>query len=416
MQYISLGKAILCFLICIPLIPYLGYFGLYNFTVLAILILTAVFAIFLFSKNSKIDNYHFQLICLYLLIFGWMIFSNAYNAIFVKTPFVFNDLSELIRPIFPMLIIFLFTRFLNIFSFDYLESFLSKGIIFLTIYSFFITIIGYIGYETLEIVTNSYGEAKIYSQGYAQFRSFGIIGQPGKQAYFCALLIIFLINLRQNFSKFSLTFLIFINFVSLILTFSRTALFILIVIVSLIVFIFHTKKFFIAIIFSMLPLFFLTTSDILENDILKILMRGIDLESGQFSTLSHRMVLKQWALEFISQRFDTIIIGVGSAKDYIEQFTHPYATDLTLRNPDSSFTLWYLRYGFVGITLQYLPYLALFFIGNKKFTLTEYHLSLFFVLTISFFDPAFHDIKVMIFQLLILLFLRMKANKKCLTS
>ncbi len=354
-------------------------------------------------KRVRLSSEVKKLLQLFMYIIAWMVFSTFYNMMITEIPFTYGDMSEFIRPILLMTVIVGFylvsQRVVNKKGFIYLKTVLIKSIILISIVNFLMTFFPYIHMEPFATLANYYGEGPIYSAGYAGFRAFGIIGQPGKEAIFSAMLIFFTIILLQE-KRFTLllTLSIILNFIALIFTFSRTSL------ISLLFFILlygvlENRRTLIKSSFIIFIVFFIFDYYFDLATFSQTFFRGLD--HGHSSTLGHRMHLKEWALDTISQHLGTFLIGIGPSKDYIGQFTTSYAFDLTLRNPDSSFTVWYLRYGLIGLILEYLPYVYLIYLNFKSYKQFQYAKAVFWVnalvLFISFFDPPYHEPKTVIF-------------------
>lgn len=394
-------------LILVPIVPYLGQYGLYNLVSLSLLVFILFLNILISMNNTKIENFYSLLIFIILINIILMIFSSLNSILINQAYLVLGDLSELFRPLLLASIILLVSRV------RLTKNELEVNIIFtisvLTILNFLISLFGFIGSDFAKPIIDAYGEAAVYHNGYAKFRAFGIIGQPGKQAYFSSLMILIVLITKKMYSRTSILLLLSLNFTSLLLTFSRTSLIILMLFL-LIYLIFTKTKIFFLLSILIYGAFYFSNFNFESIEFLNVLSRGLDFSSGKLSTLSHRMVLKQWALDFNSSNLSTILFGAGFLKDYIGQFTHPFAFDLTLRHPDSSFTLWYLRYGVIGFILQYLIYLLLIFKSLKISSNVSY--LIFYSLIISFFDPSFHDPKIVIFQTTIFILLINYDKKK----
>lgn len=380
-------------LLSLILVPYGGE-GYYKVSNAFILVIQALIISFVFILNKgtfKIDKDFKILVCLFGCGWVWQLLSD-FNIIFnLNIPLTYADLSELARCfqlIFPIVIVgillkkyikieyLLFTIFILIFSHTLL-MFLPK-----------IT-------PTYDFLVELYGEGHYYTAGYARYRGFGIIGQPGKAGMFSLLILVIALLHYTTYEKNpKLVFLIVVlSFISIALTLSRISLiFAFISLFTLVRGVKFKTLIFLIIIVSGVVLF------TLFYEVVEVLVRGIDVSSGRYATASHRMVLKEWALEFISQNFTTLIFGMGDTKDYISQFSHPYAFDLSLRTPDSSHTVWLVRYGLIGMLIWYLPLIYKVFKAMKasiKFVDKIYILYIpFLVFVLSFVDPFYHDVKL----------------------
>ena len=398
------NKTLLYIYFLIPIIPYLGILGAdwYRYVILSIFIfLTIVLILKSTTRDSfKLPRYINNIVTIYFIIFIWMLFSIFYNIAFNNIPFVYTDMGELIRPL--LLIVGILSFYLvidNLLKRGSILTILINSIFILSIFNFMMTLFPYIHLEPFATLSGYYGEGKLYSKGYAAFRAFGIIGQPGKEALFSAILILIsIILLEEKLDKKRLYFSIFLNIFALILTFSRTSLVALVLFVILYS-IFDSKKALLRYTFVAIVFYIVLYNYFNIEHIFKLFSRGIS--GGHISTLDYRLYLKKWALDFISKDMGTIFIGVGPSKDYIGQFTTTYAKDLTLRNPDSSFTVWFLRYGFIGLILNYIPYFYMLYLTFKNYSKFHYAKAIFWLnamlIFISLFDPPYHEPKTILY-------------------
>ena len=218
--------------------------------------------------------------------------------------------------------------------------------IIFTIFNFLLSIVSKFDLNVFSSLIESYGEGPIYSFGYSKFRSFGLIGQPGKNAIFCNFLVLGLIYIYKiSKSKFSII-LIILNGFSIILTLSRVGILIFIfIIIYNFLNIRNIKNNFFTIILIILSLSLLLLNVNQEFFDFNNFLRGFE-GNNNFGTLGKRIYLKFWAFDTISQNFTSLLFGMGPSKEYVSSLTTFFANDLTLRHPDSSFTLWMLRYGF----------------------------------------------------------------------
>lgn len=264
---------------------------------------------------------------------------------------------------------------------------------------FYSSVVAWLGNTRALEFTMLYSTGDVYNAGYAQFRAFGIIGQPGKLGIFSIILTLYMLIIGIKTGKILYYSLAFVSFASAVSSFSRISLVTLILIVPIVTILMKNIK------ISFL-IFFIYVFGILwvlneHYEKILFLLRGIDIANLEFATLGHRLVLKDWALNFLSEDFIRILFGIGSPKEYLGSFTHPYARDLTLRHPDSSQTVILLRFGLFGSAVFYSVYTWYLMLHIKK---NEYLTSTFILLYIllSFVDPTFHDLKLHVLFLLII--------------
>ncbi|MCW4631006.1 MULTISPECIES: O-antigen ligase family protein [Marinomonas] len=329
-----------------------------------------------------------------------------------------SELSRSYSFIMPFLILMLLKTSSKLSERDFFQLLLF-ALLILSVANFLLSILPKLTFYTDNLVV-LYGEGKVYNEGYARYRAFGIIGQPGKAGIFSVIsTMIALLHLRiYSNNKIIVYVIVFFSLISASLTLSRTAL---ILILSVIIFFgsgFKLKLFLYAMIF-----FVFSYVLFLEPEYFKMLSRGFDLESGNYSTASHRLVSKLWALDTISDHWITVLFGVGDSKEYMSQFSHPYAFDLSLRTPDSTQTVWMLRYGLLGMLVAYAPIIYIFSLNFKSiwsdFSFRNMSIKLFpigIVILLSLVDPMFHDAKInilnsILFMYVFQLILREKYEK-----
>lgn len=373
------------------LIPYGGMWGAYKVGYGAITLFIFVFTIIYlikFSGKIKLDDREHLLIILFLLPILSVLFSDVYIYIATDYYWIDSDLVELIRPVYFFMCIIL--------AMHYLKINLSQAqIVPLLIISFanvLITISPHL--KVIENLSYIYAEGVIYSPGYSAFRATGLAGQPGKEGILSFLLIAIsvLINKynKDAFSGWRFYTVILANSTCILLTVSRTSL---IMLLALLFVLFFRNIKLLAFIAIALFVYAYVEREFFGYLIEKMARGGLD--EGKLSTLGHRLVLKEWALDVMSKRIDTVIFGIGDSKEYISRFRHPYAFDLTLKQPDSSQTVWMLRYGIVGLIIHYLPFIwCLICLLKKKVTNNLIEIAIIgSIVLFSLFDPPFHEPK-----------------------
>jgi hypothetical protein len=275
-------------------------------------------------------------------------------------------------------------------------------IIFIGIISFglfYSSVVAWMGNTNALNFSMLYSTGDVYNAGYAQFRAFGIIGQPGKLGFFSIILSIYLLIIGIRTEKYTYYFLSLLTFACAVSSFSRISLITYAIAVLTIPIVMKKVK----VGFFVITVYIAFTGWVITEhyDKVEFLLRGVSLENLEFATLGHRLVLKQWSLDVLSNNFVHILMGVGSPKEYLESFIHPYAQDITLRHPDSSQTVILLRFGLLGSTIFYLVYIwVLRLYLKKRQFLTSMIITLYIVLSIL--DPTFHDLKLHVLFLLII--------------
>lgn len=389
-------RIILWFILLLVLVPYGGPIGLYK-TIYGVyfLISTILFAFSLrhmyFNRDKKkITSY-------FLLQILWLLLSIAVNLFFFNRPFSSSDLGEFSRPLYNLFFFLLCTHFVQTSNEKTLTG-IFICLIFISIFNFFLCYAPQTKMEQFEDLISFYGESPKLTYGYAGYRALGIAGQPGKNAAlisFVSLGLLFFYQ-RKGYRTILIVAVLLLNLVSIIFTASRTGLIAFLSIVTLF-FVRSTKlNFATLLVLVAVPFAVSYVIDLVGSFYdYDLLFRG--LGGDDINTFDKRIFLKKWSLDVITQHPITTIFGTGPSKEYLESFTTSYATDLFLTAPDSSYTLWMLRYGFGGLIVFSLPFFYFFF-SRIKGHLKNYDVSLFiFVLFILLqIDPLMHEPKVQI--------------------
>lgn len=388
------------------LIPYYGGLGFNNL----IIFCGFIFFIFLtFVGRTTINNYYIStFVNVYFIQIFFIAFSIFLSLVFLSINFTLNDVSEIIRPLINLFIILPIYFYYKRSGFVKSMKYLKKWLIVFTLFNFFLSLVSKFDLIIFSNLIESYSEGSIYSYGYSKFRAFGIIGQPGKNAIFCNLLVLGLVYINKvNKSKIILS-LIIINGLSIILTLSRVGLliYLLIIIINFVNFNLIKKYLFsyLIIIFSLSYLLYYLSLEFFDFN---LLLRGLDDGSSKFGTLDKRIYLKLWSFNTISENVTSFFFGMGPCKEYLSTLSTDFADDLTLRHPDSSFTLWMLRYGFFGLVLFYLPHLILLF-SKRKFLIQVVSI----IIVISNLDPPYNEPKTQVLYWMIILFLLLFEPRK----
>jgi hypothetical protein len=150
-----------------------------------------------------------------------------------------------------------------------------------------------------------------------------------------------------------------------------------------------------------------------------LMLRGVDFAEGDLGTLGYRLRFKAQIIEAISARLDTVLFGFGPAKAYLEGLPG------NLRNPDSSYSVYLIRFGIVGAVIYLLPYLYLlaYTILSRPPTtfLKRYRAMLLvllgFIFTVANLDPPFEQWKiVLLMNILLGIYLAMGVPGRFATS
>lgn len=374
-------------------IPFFGVWSAYQvgYGIITIMVFIITFSIFYLNRMKVYINHDakvlMMLLCLPIMS---VLFSDVYVYAFTSYKIELADLTEIIRPVY------FFTCFLCVLAYVFHEKNpirkTYRALIIVSILNLIVCLSPHI--PLISNLSYLYSEGIIYSPGYSAYRATGIAGQPGKEGIISFLLIAIFYMLRKKYPETIKTNVVYImtviNYICIVMTLSRTSLFITTAFLCY-VFIKNYKLLCIGTIVLVLYAY-------IEREyflyLIERIMRG-GIGDGNLSTLGHRLVLKQWALDILSIRFDTVLFGIGDSKEDISRLTNSYASDLSLRQPDSSQTVWMLRYGMVGLLIHYAPFLYLLYrlINNGFYKCNLEIVITCFILFFSLFDPPFHEVK-----------------------
>lgn len=385
-------KKLLIFSLLIFFIPYLGAYRLYPFVFFLFVLFFMMFNGFKFRKQTSL----FCMLFLFQLL--WMSLSVFFNTIFYSVPFSLSDYSEFARPLFVCFVVLFYFNTYIVLDKESTSKILVVMLSVITVFNASLMIFGILHIDVFKFFISVYGEAPIYSYGYSGFRAFGIIGQPGKAALFSATLCFVFLYFNDKKIYLSISrIMFFLNFICVLFTFSRTGLVGLFFLIFM-YFMFINRK--LKRLFVLLFIIFIGVIFLVNYQIIDLTLFNRGLNDGELGTLGYRMYLKKWSWDFINSNFGFLLWGTGPSKEWISSFSTTVASDLTLKNPDSSATLWMLRYGVIGSVVFYAPYFLLLNISYKvrkynKESMYVFVLSIFF-LFISNFDPAYHEPKTQI--------------------
>lgn len=365
----------------------------------------------LYSNRIKLRINHDVkvIIILFFIPIISVLFSDVYVYTFTSYNIEFSDLTEIIRPVYFFTCVVCVAAYMTHESNPIRKTY--TALVLVSILNLIICLSPHIA--AISQLSYLYSEGTIYSPGYSFYRATGIAGQPGKEGIISFLLIATFYLLKKRHPEAVNVNTIYVmtiaNFICIVMTLSRTSLFITTAFLCY-VFIKNYKLLCIGTILLFLYAY-------IEREfflyLIERMMRG-GIADGNLSTLGHRLALKEWALDILSIRFDTVLFGIGDSKEDISHLTNSYAFDLSLRQPDSSQTVWMLRYGMIGLLIHYLPFLYVLYLLVKK-GFYEYNLEIviiFFVLFISLFDPPFHEVKSQVLVCFLILIPLMHSGGK----
>ncbi len=371
------------YVISIFLLPYgvIGFSGALFFSILLSTFVIMFYRGFILTKNEL------HLIYPWFFCFIMLFFINSISVL-KGVSFNFTELADAFIYLNYMLMVIAITVIVKI---NKSNSYFINIIGFLSLPIFFSSFIAWLGYIPALNFTALFSTGEIYSKGYAEYRAFGIIGQPGKLGFFCAISsVIFLDLFVKDTRKILYLMASCLYFLSMFSSFSRISMvcWIILVIYVILSSLKMYKKIGLGFIMLFSGFYFFNQN----QDLIDFLLRGVDFENLKFATLGHRFVSKIWAFQFISSDIIQLLFGVGSPKEYLGTFTNPYAIDLSLRHPDSSQTLFLIRYGLIGSFIIYsFLFLTLYKVRKNKVVSKIVLIYIAF----SLLDPTFHDIKIM---------------------
>jgi len=368
--------------------PYLVFFTINIVSLMVVLFLWA---------EMPIRKYWF----LFLIpLLPWGI--GTLNGIRVNGSISSGDLFEIIRP-FGIFINFLLGYFLyKKYSFKENTQSLLKVLTFLIILNFIVSVFPVLGFNEIAKFSAWFGLGVEYHAGYAGFRAFGIVGQPGVLAIFCnfcaLLLYFYYIDYKSKKKNTSLIILLYLLlFFSILASGSRIGLgfwFINFIVASVFI-----KK-------LRILLFVLVTTIILVtyvywvelSDFVSLMSRGINLAEGTTGSLGFRLMYKVLIFDLLSNDLISFFFGIGPSKEVLQA---------PLRHPDSSISVYNIRYGYLGLLIYSTPILLIFYFSctaffkktnslnnSKRLFLTVSMVVQIYFLVVGHLEPAYEDFKI----------------------
>jgi hypothetical protein len=335
-----------------------------------------------------------------------LLFSMLYGSVVVHGRLVPSDIIEILRPLYYFLTILVGIEIGRALAGDgehreeAIHRFLLVALLSITAYNFAFSVLPFLRIEPFYSLSEYFGEDETFHKAYAAFRAYGITGQPGTQAILTNVLIVGLLFLLDSGRRRMLCSLaLLMNVAVLLVTFSRVGLLMLALILGLHLLLTRSRALLIALAAGGaigVGLVMAYWETLVPYTLL--MLRGLDLAEGDLGTLEYRLRFKAQILSAISGRFDTVLFGYGPAKAYLE------ALPGNLRNPDSSYSVYLVRYGVLGAVLYLLPYLyllgyALLSRPQSEF-LRRYRSMLLvllaFIFTVANLDPPFEQWKIVL--------------------
>ena len=365
----------------------------------------SLFGLFLVSSAIMCVLIPYRKVDRVSLLFALPIFTFCIGLI-NQTIFIGNlsatDIADLLKPI-SYIIYFSYGYVLAAqIEFQAIIKFIFWYLVALVILNFIVAVGPFIS-SPVSLFSEIFGLGPEYHEGYARFRAFGIVGQPGILGIYCNIIhiiLFFIISLqgKTKKDKIVLFILALLNAITLLSSFSRISVgFFLLINISLYISNREIRSYinYIFILALFVCIYFI--SDIL--DMMPFLWRGVDLSLGNFGTLGMRLQYKVLILELLSENFATSVFGIGPSKEFLQP---------PLRHPDSSFSLFLLRFGILGQILYIIPIVFSIMILRKSLcqhrrgfgNLVHYkYIKTILIINIYLFlvaqlEPAYSDIKI----------------------
>jgi hypothetical protein len=254
-----------------------------------------------------------------------------------------------------------------------------------------------------------YGETNAYDMTYTLIRSIGIIGQPGKMALFSAVSILGLglaySVVSSKVYKFMALGALYVFLLASFFSLSRTGL----ILSALAIFSFG-RTIAISTVFVGAWIFYVS----IDEATLRLLLRVTDSSELDVSSLEYRNILRTYALSHVFENPWSLLFGFGPSKEAADMLPLPMAGH-SLRYPDSSITLVVFRYGMLGvITLAVTLYATFYQFGGKIKSLFSFNGVLLagFTAVAANLDPLWHDPKLVIVYIYVLLLFSLTENRR----
>ncbi len=313
-----------------------------------------------------------------------------------------GDLLEVIRPI-GIFINFLLGYFLcKTFSFKENKQALLKALTFLIILNFVVSVFPVLGFMEIAKFSSWFGLGKEFHAGYATYRAFGIVGQPGVLAMFCnfcaLLLYFYYVDFkRQKKNIFPIIILSLMVFFTILASASRIGLgFWLINFILASILIKELRLLFFTLLATIIIVTFIYWSEL--SDYILLISRGINLQEGTTGSLGFRLIYKILIFDLLSKDFTSFLFGLGPSREILQA---------PLRHPDSSVSVYNIRYGYLGFLIYSAPVLFIFYLSCRAlfwknfflkkdvrlFILTSLVVQIYFLM-VGHLEPAFEDFKL----------------------
>jgi len=276
---------------------------------------------------------------------------------------------------------------------------LKKAIILISFCSFLLIIVQRLGLFD----TSFYGVSGVFDHMYGRFRAYGITGQPGTQSILLYLLNVFISQfVRSNIISVRLGILLFLmNTFSIFLTGSRFGLLFNALLAVIIIFsnIKRSKFLWFTVVSAIL------LANLFMEDIISVIYRGGDSLKGALYTFERRLEYKSQIYVLLNENLKSAFFGIGPSKDYI------YSNYSELRHPDSTLSIFLIRFGVLGTLINCLWIFALIKILFTKNNI-QGALSILLLLIYAWFEPIIEDPKCFIVLSLLIGYLTKYSNNK----
>lgn len=332
-----------------------------------------LFLIIIFNFNKiSLDKKGF-IFLLYIIIFVFLgLLSIIYGLTAKGVDVKFTDFSDILIYV---LILFSFLIGIVLYKSGCGYWFLNKLFEIVVLFNFTITSIQFVSPHILdgnviEFIISLYAPLDAVNKYY--WRGTGTLGQAGQ--FGLAMVFMYAFFLAQYYTWKKVRPLIFcmVIFISIIISGTKAAV-IECTIISFFSYVLSSinnknlsvkllkSALLISLIIFCLPKAFDSLNYLSKNDGVKLSLVRDDPLSG----MHHRNKTKLAALDLVSR--ESILFGFGPAKNYFDSLGTLDDGVLNLRNPDSSFSLIIIRYGFVGLILSFLFYCYMYFYSFSLF-------------------------------------------------
>ena len=277
-----------------------------------------------------------------------------------------------------------------------------KVLTFLIILNAIVSVFPVLGFKEIAQFSSWFGLGEEFHAGYATYRAFGIVGQPGVLSMFCNFCALLLYFYYFDFNRkkkniFPIIILLILVFFTVLASGSRIGLgFWIINFILASLLIKELRLLLFASSAAIVLVAYIYWNEL--SDFVLLMSRGINFKEGTTGTLGFRLMYKILIFDLLSDDFTSFLFGIGPSREVLQA---------PLRHPDSSVSVYNIRYGYLGLIIYSIPVLFVFylschaFVWGKNLIKKDFRLFLatslavqIYFLIVGHLEPAYEDFKM----------------------